>query len=810
MLGKFGLSKILFLAAGLTPLAFTSALAQSPTAAAPADPNVVALPEVDVISTSPLSGGTGEERNSFPSMVQTVTPDDFARTRSPNVTDALQQRVPGVTVIDVNGNPFSQDLYYRGFQASPLQGTPQGLAVYQNGMRVNEAFGDTVNWDLIPPQAIARTDIFTANPIFGLNALGGAISIEMKNGFNWQGFEAQILGGSYGRVSGYFQYGKQVDNFSLYVTADAAHDGGWRYFSPSTLARVYGDLGYRTQDAEIHLIASGATSNLGVIGPTPVNLLSQSLSSVFTSPQSTQNDAGSIAFTGKFDINKNWQIGSNFYLRTFQQKHTDGNDSDLQDCADNADPAGFSGFLCLASDNFPSETNGAAFVLHDKNGNPIPFSPTTVYGTIDRTVTHSTTAGTTLQATNKDKFFGHDNYFVFGGSVDRGSFSFSSNSTLGAIQPNLVVYPTGLFAGSGSVLQTAGDIGYVPTWLTGTTTYYGVFALDTFNVTPDLAVTAGARLNIANIDTQDASGGYNSELNSSNNFDRINPVVGITYQIQPWISAYGGYSEANRAPTPLELDCANKLNPCLLENSLVSDPPLQQVVSHTIEAGLRGASNNIFGDGRINWKAGYFHTENTNDIISLSSTITGHGYYANVPATLHQGVEAGLEYHNGDLMAYVNYAFTDATYRFTGELASPFNPYADANGNVLVTPGDHIPGIPRQTVKFGGEYAFTPKFKAGTDILIVGSQYYIGDNSNLNPQLPLYWTANIHASYQLTDNIQIFGLVNNLFNNRNATYGSFFDTTTNAQIANGTALTDPRNQTPMTPLSLYGGVKVTF
>ncbi len=399
---------------------------------------------------------------------------------------------------------------------------------------------------------------------------------------------------------------------------------------------------------------------------------------------------------------------------------------------------------------------------------------------------------------------------MFGGSVDRSFFSFSSSSTLGNIEPNLLVFPDGSFSGSGSIIQTAGEIGYVPTWLTGTTTYYGVFALDTLNITPEFAATAGARLNIANINTQDASGGFNPELNSANNFDRINPVVGLTYQIQPWISAYGGYSEANRAPTPLELDCANPLHPCLLENSLVSDPPLQQVVSHTIEAGLRGSSNNVFGDGRIDWKAGYFHTLNTNDIVSLASTITGQGYFANVPATLRQGVEASLEYRNGDLTAYVNYSFTSATYRFTGELASPNNPFADANGNVLVTPGDHIPGIPQNMLKLGGEYSFTPKFKAGTDVLIVGSQYLIGDNSNQNPQLPLYWTVNIHASYQLTDNIQIFGLINNLFNNRNASFGTFFDTGTDAQIANGLPLTNPRTLTPLQPVSLYGGVKVTF
>ena len=322
-------------------------------------------------------------------------------------------------------------------------------------------------------------------------------------------------------------------------------------------------------------------------------------------------------------------------------------------------------------------------------------------------------------------------------------------------------------------------------------------------------MTAGARLNIANIDTQDASGGFAPELTSANNFDRINPVVGLTYQIAPWISAYGGYSEANRAPTPLELDCADKLHPCLLANSLVSDPPLSQVVSHTIEAGLRG-SGAVLDDAKVTWKAGLFRTLSDNDIVSLASTITGQGYYANVPATRREGVEASLEFQKGDLTAYINYALVDATYRFTGALASPNNPYADANGNVLVTPGDHIPGIPRNTLKFGGEYAFTSKFKAGVDVLIVGSQYYIGDNSNLNPQLPLYWTTNLHASYQVTDNIQVFGLVNNLFNNRNPTYGTFFDTTSDAQMANGVPYTNPRTVTPLQPVSLYGGVKMTF
>ena len=796
--------KSLSLSTALTPFFISPCFAQTA-----ASSSTVSLPQVEVVATSPLPSG-GEEAAKIPALVQSLSSQAFERTNSPNVTDTLQQRIPAAVAIDINGNDFSQALVYRGFQASPVQGTPQGLAVYQNGIRINEAFGDTVNFDLIPPQAIYRSDVFTNNPIFGLNALGGAVSLQMKNGFLWQGFETQVMGGSYGRVSGMFQYGKQVDNYSFYITGDATHDDGWRFFSPSSLERLYADFGYRTPDAEVHFSASGANSYLGVVGPAPVQLIDNNFASVFTSPQSTFNQVGTLAFSGKFTPNAQWTIASNFYLRAFQQRHTDGNDADLQDCAANVTPNDFAGSLCLNDSNFPSIASGNAFVILDRSGNPIPFSSNAIYGTIDRTSTHATTFGTALQATNNDKLFGHDNYFVFGGSVDRSLVSFSSNSTLGNIEPNLLISPAASFPGAGSIIETLGQIGYVPTYLTGTTTYYGLFALDTFNITPELAATAGARFNVANIVTNDATG-FESELNINDRFERLNPVVGATYKILPNLTAYAGYSEANRAPTPLELDCANPLQPCLLQNSLVSDPPLQQVVSHTVEAGFRGNADVLDNKGHIDWQAGFFRTENTNDIISVASVITGRGYYTNVPETLRQGLEAGAQFHMGDILAYANYSFVDATYQFAGTLPSPFNPFANANGNIFVTPGNHIPGVPRNQVKFGADYAFTPQFKLGANAIVVGSQYLIGDNSNLNPKLPAYWVANLHASYQVDEHIQFFGLINNLFNRHYATYGTFFNTGTDAQLATSTFFTgNPRTITPAQPISFYGGVKVTF
>ncbi len=770
----------------------------------------IELPEIEVVATSPLPGG-GEDRDKIPAQVETVPAEAFTRTNSPSVTDTLQQQVPAAVSIDINGNPFSQDLFYRGFQASPRQGTPQGLAVYENGIRVNEVFGDTVNWDLIPPQAIYSAEVFTNNPVFGLNALGGAVSLQMKNGFLWQGFEAQTMGGSFGRVSGTFQYGKKVDDYGLYITGDAVRDGGWRLFSPSALFRLYGDLGYRAQGNELHFTASGARTTLGVIGPTPVELLAQEGdSAVFTNPQTTVNTAGTIAANGKFDINPQWSILSNFYIRTFEQHHIDGNDADLLQCSTNSllpDPK-FAGDLCLNSTNFPEVTDGNAFVIADQNGKPILFSPNAVYGTVDHTSIHATTFGTALQATDNDKFFGHENYLTFGASVDRSLLSFSAKSVLGTIFPDFVV-GNGAFPGSGSVIETMGTIGYVPTFLTGNTTYYGVYALDTFNITSELALTAGARQNVAQIVTQDVTGTA-PELDVNHTYSRINPVAGLTYKILPTVTAYGGYSEANRAPTPLEIDCANPNRPCILENSLTSDPPIKQVVAHTVEAGLRGGQA-VLDTGRVDWKAGFFRTDSTNDIIAVASTIPGRQFFANVPSTLRQGAEAEARFLYGDLSAYVNYAFVDATYQFSKFLSSPNNPFANANGEVFVTPGDHIPGIPRHLVKFGGDYAFSPKFKLGADVLIAGAQYFIGDFANQNPKLPLYWVANLHASYQLDEHVQFFGLINNIFDNRNATYGTFFSTSTDSQQATPVIFTtNPRAVTPLQPISFYGGVKVTF
>ena len=284
-------------------------------------------------------------------------------------------------------------------------------------------------------------------------------------------------------------------------------------------------------------------------------------------------------------------------------------------------------------------------------------------------------------------------------------------------------------------------------------------------------------------------------------------MAGLTYKITGGISLFGGYSEANRAPTPLELDCASATQPCLLENSLVSDPPLRQVVAHSGEFGARGET--AAAGGMLNWSASLFRTDSNNDIVALASVIQGRGYFTNVPLTRRQGADVSARFQAQDWSSYVSYSYLDATYQFTGLLASPNNPSSDANGNVAVTPGRHIPINPANQFRAGGDITVFSGLSLGGELNFTGSQYLDGDQGNQNAKLPSHWAVNLRAGYDISENWQLFGVVDNLFNRHDATYGTYFSPSDTAGLLKP-SLTDPRALTLEQPISVQLGVKVKF
>jgi outer membrane receptor protein involved in Fe transport len=745
--------------------------------------------QVVVYPTAPLPSAD-VAADKVPAATSVVTSQQIEQTHSPSITDSLLKYVPSVATNDVTGNPFTPDIQFRGFVASPVSGTPQGLAVYQNGVRINEAFGDTVNWDLIPTAAIRSVTIVTNNPAFGLNALGGAVDIEMKNGFNYHGAEIDTMGGSWGRAQSSAQWGQQYDKVAVYGALEGVHEDGFRNFSQSNIRRFYGDVGVQNGDAEIHLNMGVARNDFGAAATAPFELLQNFWGATYTTPQTSTNQVGYANLTGKFDITPTWTVEGIAHVRLFNQSTQDGNPTGTQPCADPT-------LLCFGDTSTPANN-----LLGVQLANP--FDPSLTLGENDRTTTRSTTTGASVQATNTDELFGHSNHFVVGSSFDTSLTHFGSSAELGTFDPsgNFVLNGSGIFLGtSGSPVSDG------PVALRATNAYTGFYTLDTFDVTNALSITAGGRYNIAQINLHDELG---TALNGSETYTRFNPVVGATYKIRSDLTAYAGYSEANRAPTPLELECANPAQPCILATFLVSDPPLQQVVSRTVEAGFRGTED--LSIGTLSWKAGVYRAENTNDILSVPSPVLqGFGFFSNVGATRRQGIETEVSLKSKDVQASASYALVDARFLDALQLASN-SPFADPNtGNIQVLPGDVIPAIPRHRIKAVIDYNVTDAWKVGGDMLYVSSQYFVGDASNQAPQLPAYTVFNLHSSYQIDKHIQVYALLNNVFDNRYATYGTFFETDAIPNFANGGApFTNPGSLSPARPRAVYVGLKATF
>ena len=327
-------------------------------------------------------------------------------------------------------------------------------------------------------------------------------------------------------------------------------------------------------------------------------------------------------------------------------------------------------------------------------------------------------------------------------------------------------------------------------------------------------MTAGGRFNTAWVGLSDQlnrTGGGNG-LSGSHDYSHFNPVLGATFKASPGLTVYAGYSQANRAPTPLELGCANPNMPCIIDSFLVSDPNLKQVTSQTIETGLRGKLNLTASAAALSWKLGFYRTDNANDILNIPSPLNnGFGYFANVGATRRQGVETEVDFRSRRWLVYATYAYVDAVYRKAITLAAPAgDPFADAEGNISVSRGGHISSIPPQRLKLGADYDVTPKWKVGGDLLAVSSQYYGGDESNQNPQLPGYLTIDLQSSYQATANLRFYGLIDNLLNQRYSSYATFFDGSRYAGHPSFPNLTDPRTVSPGKPFAVYAGLKITF
>lgn len=756
------------------------AQAQAPADSAGVPPTE--LPPVNVIGASPLLG-TGLDRNKVPAATNVLTNDDVVRTGIPSALDALNEQVPGVSLDDAQGNPNQPNLIYRGFAASPLDGNAQGLAVYLNGVRFNQPFADSVNWDLLPSVAIDRMNLEGSNPVFGLNALGGSLSVRLKDGFSWQGGSAELYGGSFGTISGTLQYGRQIGDVATYVAANVQHSDGWRQFSSSDVRQFYGDVGWRGDRGELHMNALLADNILNGPGTVPVQLLAVDRSGQFTGPDRTTNKYGLLSLSGSWDVTDKISLQGLLYYSNLSQRVANSNTPSVMPCAR------MPGFLC-------TDDGGLAF---DRSGNAIPdFLNGSPYGQLNNQAVDTNGYGGSLQMTHDSSVFGLHNQLVAGVSFDGGMTIFSASTAVGGINGQQQ------FVGPGIVIdQPDGSI--APVRVNISNAYYGTYIADILDLTPKLSVSLSGRMNVAEIDLHDDMG---TALSGQHRFAHFNPGAGVTYRLLPDVTVYASASEANRAPTPAELSCASAVSPCTLANFFVGDPSLKQVIAQTIEAGVRGRLHPMDGNS-VDWNFGVFRTDSNDDIMFVASAIPGTDFFQNVGQTRRQGIEAGLTWRNSRFKAWLNYAYTNATFRMALTLDSPLNPAADANGQIHVMPGDQLPGIPQHRLKFGVSYAVTDAWTIGMSGIVSSGQYLFGDEANLTPKTGAYVVLNANTSYQVAPHVKLFAVVQNMLNARYETFGTF-SATASIPIAQVPGASDTRSLGPAPPLAGFGGVQVTF
>jgi outer membrane receptor protein involved in Fe transport len=756
------------------------------------------LPQVIVIGNAPLPG-FGLPLSEIPANVQTATSQDMQRAQTLDVADYMSQKFTGVNVSESADNPFQLDINYHGFTASPLIGTPEGLSVYVDGVRVNESFGDTVNWDLIPESAISTVSLIGgSNPVFGLNTLGGALSLQTKSGHDNPGTEFEAYGGSFGRSSFQGNTGGAYGPFDYFATVHYFHEDGWRNISTTEVWQVFGKVGYQTDQTDVDLSYTYADTLLYGNGALPLSMY-QYLKAQSYTPDITHNLLHFVNLTASQALAEHLLLtGNAFYRHLITDSNNGSNNDNYLDDGYPGPPIDCGGSLAEAA--------------------PLAWCSNAA-NQLSTLVQRSSGVG--LQLTDSDNLFGAKNQAIVGADFTDEENAFQQWFLYGAFAPNHLL----IYTPSPSNYQTVID-------LSGSNRIFGVYLTDTFSPSELLHFNVSVRYNenveklggySVDTDIEDFGNGFNeaTPLSGDHTFSRVNPAIGFTVTPSESLTLYADYNQASRAPTVVELGCSNPAQPCGLPNDFASDPDLKQVVARTFELGIRGS----LAEQRLNWSADVFRTVNQNDI-QFIATSTNAGYFANVGDTLRKGVDLALGGRAGRLRWNLSYSFVDATFQSPFLVSAESNSSADADGNTLVTPGDRIPLIPRNTGKLALDYQLTEKLDLGANLVMASGSYLHGNENNKNQAggtngegqyiigsgwIPSYTVVNLQGTYQLGKNLQVFARIANLLNKEYATAGFL---TTNTFNPNGTFRANPNDWTnenaisPGAPFGIWAGMRL--
>ncbi len=777
--------------------------------------------EILVIGITPAQT-TGLPEAKIPYNVQSATSEELERAHSLSISDFLNQNFGSISINDAQNNPLQADVQYRGYTVSPLLGLAQGLAVYQNGVRINEPLGDAVNWDLLPESAIHSINLIGgANPLFGLNTLGGALAIRMKDGFNSEGHHADVYGGSFDRVVGSIESGGNNGVWGYYGHVNYFDEKGWRDLSASDAINFYGSIGMRTGLSTLNLNMQHGDSELTGNGAIPVELLELDRSAIFTAPDVTENNLFMLSVDGAHQLTDNIQVSINGFYRSNDTDSFNGDATEFEECLItdvnnteavlievNEDALDNTALDCetgFTENELKKDLNGE--VVEDLDGNPVlaEFDDDERNALNNISNRKQKSYGTDMNLTFLHDLFGNNNQLVMGFAYFRGDSTFISNTEVTTLDP--ITRTTANSPDRGVFVEEAA------THIDTETQSMSVYFTNTLDLTEQLSLTLSGRLNNTIVELADQSG-KRPELNGEHDFLRFNPALGVTWQATENINIYGSYSQSSRAPTPIELACNDRVaaiaqaagddfEECRLPNAFLADPPLEDVVSKSIEAGIRGAINNI------NYHLGFFRTRNKDDII-FQSTGRATGLFANVDETRRLGIETSLDGQWGKLGWGLAYSYIEASFEDNLRVLNPNHPDADDEDEIEVTSGDRIPGVPENQLKLRADYALTEGLSVGIEALHHSAQVLRADESNQLPKVGGYTVVNLRGRYRFNEHVELYAKINNLFDNDYETFGLIGEEPDELDVPVINDFDNPRFLGPAAPISVFVGVKASL
>ena len=693
---------------------------------------------IDVYSSSPLPS-IGLPKNMVPANIQTINSNELDAQSGVSIADFMVNNLQGVTVNEIGGNPFQLELNFRGYNATPISGNPQGLSVYIDGIRANQPFSNTVLWDLIPNFSISSMQMVAgSNPVYGLNTLGGAMSMQTKSGQNFKKEVVDVSAGSWARNTSVVEVGGVLvdSNMDYYIGFEHFNENGWRKFSPSHVNQIFGKLGFESEMSRYEVTYTGAHNLLIGNGLTPKDLLGAERDGIHTLEDETKNEYSQLALNMSHFFNEESMIAGNIYYKRSDRATYNG---DLNDD------------YCDSTRGDEDECSVESLAAYDADNDD-----TNLYeGVLNRTNTLQDAFGINLQTTFDQDWYDRRNQIIVGVSAEYSQIKFKQTE-----QEVKTLALNGFFGGDLQGIEQA-------TGLTGKTKTYGAFVTNTHSLNDRLNFNTAIRYNHVQVDNRDTFNGPGSSasLTGKHHFERFNPSIGVTFQPNEILSTYASYSESSRAPTSIELGCANPAQPCNLPTQMADDPPLNQVVAKTLEGGVSGK---VTKD--TSWNMSIYHAINHDDILFVyANASNGLGYFTNVDETTRKGLDVGVSTKFNKLSLNFNYGFVMAQYGTNFTLVSEVN--SSASDDVIqVSDGDYLPNIPKHHLKIRADYEIKPRWNIGATLTAFTESYMMGNENQqhdssggLQGEIPGYAVVNLDSQYNFHDNWDLHAEVINLF-----------------------------------------------